>query len=801
MSEAGEGTASVLLSPGIWVQNGPATLIVRERGWIVLVPGTRKGVIEAAWTALGESGIAGEALLGRIAELAELEGPEKIPAILFGLGDGTSAELGVKGRTLLSLHDGAGARRLEGADGELQLETVEGLERVAFGELPAEDPVGGMRLQAGITRTKGFVHMLVDPATLDEERRARLAAQVETDGRSIESEEAKKKRAAAPPPRPAASSSTPARKPATATRKPGEMPPSISRGGGSSRSSRQETPVPQGPSVFDGLFGGDTAKAEPASEPAPAPAAAAEPAAPAAPPAPEQTPAPAPAPAPTPAPAPEPTPAPATEPAAPPAQETPAPAPEAPAAGTAAPAADPAPRRRLVSTSLFDRRPAAPAPAPPTTPAAAESPAPSEATPPAPAPAPVEDPQATRVEPAEERLAAAAAEPEAPAAPEDPAATRIEPVEEHTGLPDEHTQVPPPEVSVPTATSPAPAPAPRHRGTPSEPVAYRGADLPADLDTSGTYDDLFGKTVFRSVEDAAVRRSEDDEDEEAPAAGSSSTPAPAAAPGPASAPSAASAEPAPSAAAPVPEQTGPDFIDWVPGVGRAAPEIAQTAAHRQAHPPIAPAPYPQVHMPQRPAQPPAPQASARPATPAAPARPAAPGPAAPGPSGAQGTSGLSPSRADAAQQVTLPGLLCPHGHANAPERQVCTACRLPLQGPVRPVTRPPLGRVLVSTGGGFVLDRSAIVGRRPRASRVSVAAMPQLITVPSPQQDISRSHLELRLEGWHVLAIDLGTTNGTTLHRPRTEPLRLRPRDGVALHHEDQLDLGDGVLLRIQEVW
>lgn len=112
--------------------------------------------------------------------------------------------------------------------------------------------------------------------------------------------------------------------------------------------------------------------------------------------------------------------------------------------------------------------------------------------------------------------------------------------------------------------------------------------------------------------------------------------------------------------------------------------------------------------------------------------------------------------------------------------------------------RPPLGYVDISTGTRFVLDRSAVIGRRPRASRVSADDVPQLITVPSPQQDISRSHLELRLEGWHVVATDLGTTNGTTLMRPGMEPVRLRSGEGVVLGEGDQLDLGDGIRLMMR---
>lgn len=149
--------------------------------------------------------------------------------------------------------------------------------------------------------------------------------------------------------------------------------------------------------------------------------------------------------------------------------------------------------------------------------------------------------------------------------------------------------------------------------------------------------------------------------------------------------------------------------------------------------------------------------------------------------------------------VTLTGLVCPNGHANSPEHTACRVCGVPLPREPRTVVRPPLGMVAITGGGRILLDRTAIIGRKPRASRVSGNEVPQLITVPSPQQDISRSHLELRLEGWHVVALDLGTTNGTTLYREGYEPVRLRPREGMVLRHGDRLDLGDGVHLMYGE--
>lgn len=405
----------------------------------------------------------------------------------------------------------------------------------------------------------------------------------------------------------------------------------------------------------------------------------------------------------------------------------------------------------------------------------------------------------------------------------------------------------------------------------------------SELDATGAYDDLFGKTVFRSIEDAAVRRTEEDEHEDSSAESDVDSPeqdedSPEQdesigkvhedegddQPETLGKPAAPTADAASSA-------IGGEFIDWVPGVGRAAPEIAQAAARKASQPaPVQPA-YPQVHLAERPPapvtgppravpptygsapvtredlgfsqQPGTPSLQAQPGqqlgpqqfgasfpgaqAPAAPTGPgaqpptartasaphpvapsgpppmAAPTPGVQAPAGTarpQATTGGSaaPAPQTAARAVMIPGVLCPNGHANSPERHECRTCRSPLEHTTRTVPRPPLGYVDISTGNRIILDRSAVIGRRPRASRVSAEDVPQLITVPSPQQDISRSHLELRLEGWHVVATDLDTTNGTTLMRPGMEPVRLRSGEGVVLGEGDQLDLGDGILLMMR---
>lgn len=109
------------------------------------------------------------------------------------------------------------------------------------------------------------------------------------------------------------------------------------------------------------------------------------------------------------------------------------------------------------------------------------------------------------------------------------------------------------------------------------------------------------------------------------------------------------------------------------------------------------------------------------------------------------------------------------------------------------------GRAVVSTGAVVTLDKNVIIGRTPKASRVT-GEMPHLVTVPSPSQDISRSHCELRVEGTAVVAIDLNTTNGTLVLRPGADPVRLHPGEPHVLLTGDVIDLGDGVTITLEDL-
>lgn len=171
-------SAASLLGLGTWTRQGPATLVVREDRWVVLVPGLRKQVTEAAWEVLGRRPAA-EEFVDQLVEAGELGSADKLTALLFGVHDGQTATLGVKGSTPLSVYTADGAQQLVGTEEQpLVVTSFEGVRRLAFGDLPPEEPIGAPRVVSGIVPVRGFVHMTVDPAQLEESERAALAEQV-----------------------------------------------------------------------------------------------------------------------------------------------------------------------------------------------------------------------------------------------------------------------------------------------------------------------------------------------------------------------------------------------------------------------------------------------------------------------------------------------------------------------------------------------------------------------------------------------------------------------------------------------
>jgi hypothetical protein len=107
------------------------------------------------------------------------------------------------------------------------------------------------------------------------------------------------------------------------------------------------------------------------------------------------------------------------------------------------------------------------------------------------------------------------------------------------------------------------------------------------------------------------------------------------------------------------------------------------------------------------------------------------------------------------------------------------------------VAQPVLALLRGSDGAEAPLDRTVLVGRAPAQSGGTGA---RLLTVPSPEQDISRTHVEVAPDGWRILVTDLHSTNGTLLIPPGgQEPRLLTPGEPVTVELGSVLELADGV--------
>jgi hypothetical protein len=143
---------------------------------------------------------------------------------------------------------------------------------------------------------------------------------------------------------------------------------------------------------------------------------------------------------------------------------------------------------------------------------------------------------------------------------------------------------------------------------------------------------------------------------------------------------------------------------------------------------------------------------------------------------------------------------CPSGHLSPAYAADCRVCHQPLatQQPVE-VPRPQLGVLRLSNGDTVPLDRGVIMGRNPRLPAGYSGEQPNLVRLSDPGKDISSQHLEVRLDYWHVLVTDLGSTNGTEVFLPGRPPVKLRPDDPLNIEPGTRVVLA-GVLDFVFEV-
>jgi len=261
-----------------------------------------------------------------------------------------------------------------------------------------------------------------------------------------------------------------------------------------------------------------------------------------------------------------------------------------------------------------------------------------------------------------------------------------------------------------------------------------------------------------------------------------------------------------------------DAVPWLPGPSAPPPArpvpgnpvpVGPLSAGLAPGGPPGPAPAPAGSIPTNPA--PAGPAPVGP-VPAGPA-PAGPPyqPGAPRAESGSGESGPTVKRDELSELVArtvppdrigpvVPALICPSGHVNPPSGAVCRRCGAPLPHDPVPVPRPVLGVLRTSLGDLITLDRGVLMGRNPRTDFAGTEGeeRPHVVKLPSADGDISRTHLRVTLDGWHVLVTDLNSTNGTLITLPGRESQQLRPGEPVPIQPGTVVTLADGIDFRYE---
>ncbi len=137
---------------------------------------------------------------------------------------------------------------------------------------------------------------------------------------------------------------------------------------------------------------------------------------------------------------------------------------------------------------------------------------------------------------------------------------------------------------------------------------------------------------------------------------------------------------------------------------------------------------------------------------------------------------------------------CASGHPNPPAAIRCLRCsaEVPRVEPVL-VARPSLGRLRFSDGVVVDLAGTSVIGRKPQLSGTYGSQLPNLVTVRSPLENVSKSHLEVRVQDWLVHVVDLGSSNGTELTLPGRQPQRLFPNQPALIEPGARIVLGGEV--------
>lgn len=115
---------------------------------------------------------------------------------------------------------------------------------------------------------------------------------------------------------------------------------------------------------------------------------------------------------------------------------------------------------------------------------------------------------------------------------------------------------------------------------------------------------------------------------------------------------------------------------------------------------------------------------------------------------------------------------------------------------------PAPARFALSVGAAapLTLTGPVVFGRRPAGPRVPVSNPPALVTVPSPHEIVSSSHVRIEPQGGTVVVTDLRSTNGTFVTVPGQRRRRIHPGESFVVPHDASIDIGDGNIIEITPI-
>ncbi|TFC95227.1 MULTISPECIES: FHA domain-containing protein [Cryobacterium] len=108
--------------------------------------------------------------------------------------------------------------------------------------------------------------------------------------------------------------------------------------------------------------------------------------------------------------------------------------------------------------------------------------------------------------------------------------------------------------------------------------------------------------------------------------------------------------------------------------------------------------------------------------------------------------------------------------------------------------------LLLPGGGRETLGHQPVViGRAPSVNQVPGGQLPRLVSLGGADQDISRNHVRVTVEGDTVVVTDLLSRNGTVIVLPGRPPQKLRTGEAASVLVGTVIDLGGGVTITVGE--